>query len=336
MNILIIRVSAIGDVFLSSQFAEYVKKTIPSCQLHWLVEKRCSQVLKYNPYIDKILYWERDKKTGLLDLFHSAEKIDLSTEYDIVIDLQCLLKLFPILTKIKAKKKVGISEYEFPMNWCYNKIVKTQRFEPLKEKYHRIAQEILGYTGPSLDPYPAYTKDDKASADRFFTANNIKGAIACIFATSMEHKYWDKDKWTLLSSEIKKKYNKSCILFGAKDDLEYAEYLTKKSNNFINLVGKTTLTESMAYLTNCSACVSTDTAMMHFASILNIPTISLYGTNFFYSHHIGRKNVEIVYKGDFNNKNKKVSNSDCQKNMQNISVDDVMKALDKQFNCKNL
>ncbi len=331
MNILIIRVSAIGDVFLASQFAEYVKKTIPHSTLHWLVEKRCSSPLKYNPYIDKILYWERDKKTTLNGLFKSAEKLDLSTEYDLVIDLQCLLKLFPVLVKIKSKNKVGISEYEFPMNLCYNKIVQTQRFEPLKEKYHRIAQDVIGYVGPSLDPYPAYSKEDKASADLFFKANNIKDAIACIFATSMEHKYWDRDKWVELSKVIKEKYNKYCILFGAKDDLEYAKYLTQRSDNFINLVGKTTLTESMAYLTDCSACVSTDTAMMHFASILNIPTISLYGTNFFYSHHFGRKNVEIIYKGDMNNKDKKVPNEECKKNMQNITVDDVINALEKQL-----
>jgi len=331
MNILIIRVSAIGDVFLASQFAEYVKKTVPHAKLHWLVEKRCSGVLTNNPYIDKLLFWERDKKTSLKGLFKSAEKVDLSTEYDLVIDLQCLLKLFPIVTKIKAKNKVGISEYEFPMNFCYNKILKTEKFEPLKEKYHRIAQEVLGYVGPPLDPYPAFTKEDKASADLFFKANNTEGAVACIFATSMEHKYWDKDKWVSLSKKIKEKYNKKCILFGAEGDLEYAEYLTQRSNNFINLVGKTTLTESMAYLTNCSACVSTDTAMMHFASILNIPTISLYGTNFFYSHHFGRKNVEIIFKGDYNNKTHKVPDAECKKNMQNISVEEVMTALEKQL-----
>ena len=226
---------------------------------------------------------------------------------------------------------MGISEYEFPMNFCYNKIIKTEKFEPLKEKYHRIAQEVLGYVGPPLDPYPAFTKEDKDSANRFFKANNIEGAVACIFATSMDHKYWDKDKWVSLSEKIKKKYNKKCILFGAMGDLEYAKYLTQRSNNFINLVGKTTLTESMAYLTNCSACVSTDTAMMHFASILNIPTISLYGTNFFYSHHFGRKNVEIIFKGDYNNKTQKVPDGECKKNMQNITVEEVMTALEKQL-----
>ena len=327
MKILVIRVSAIGDVFLASGFAEYIKTIYPNSTLHWLVEKRCSGVLKNNPFIDKIIPWERDKNTGLKGLFQSAKSLEFEEKYDLVIDLQCLLKLFPLLCKIKYKNSIGTSEYEFPMNIFYKNIIQTKRFEPLKDKYLRIA-EFLGYKGPALDPYPAYSKEDKAKADLFFKENNLEKVVGCVFATSRDHKYWAKDKWVELSKILKEK-NLKCMLFGATSDQEYADYLMENSDNFISVVGKTSLLESMAYLTNCKALVSTDTAMMHFGSILNIPTVSLYGTNFFYSHHLGRENVEIIFKGDWNNKDQKVPNEVCKANMDAISVEDVLNALVK-------
>jgi ADP-heptose:LPS heptosyltransferase len=55
MKVLIIRVSAIGDVFLTSQLAQYVKIAMPDAEVTWIVEGRCSAVLKGNPYIDKII-----------------------------------------------------------------------------------------------------------------------------------------------------------------------------------------------------------------------------------------------------------------------------------------
>jgi len=331
MNILIIRTSAIGDVFLSSQIAQYIKNTIPHATLHWLVEERCSAVLKNIKYIDKLILWNRDKKKGIKGIFDSAKEVVFDTEYDLVLDLQCLLKLFPVLKKIKAKKIIGISEYEFPMNLFYNEIIETNRFEPLKDKYLRIANKAFGYIGPALDPIISYSKEDKISADLFMKANNLDKVIACVFATSKEHKYWNRDKWALLGEEIKNKYNAKCLLFGAPADKEYADYLMSKSDNFISIVGKTSILESMAYLSNCIACVSTDTALMHFASVMNIPTISLYGTNFFYSHHLGRKNVEIVFRGDWNNKDTKVPDNVCKSNMENIGVNDIILALDKHI-----
>lgn len=328
MKILIIRTSAIGDVFLAGQFAEYAKKAYPNAEIHWLAEKRCAAPLVKNPYIDRLILWERDKKKGIKGLFDSSRHLNTDKKYDLVIDLQCLLKLFFLELKIKGKTKAGTSEYEFPMNIFYNKTVKTKRFEPLKEKYYRIAKEILGYDGPVLDPPVCFGEDDLKKAKDILGSLKDENFIGCIFATSKIHKFWDRDKWIDLSEEIKKRYNMKCVLFGAPGDREYADYLTEKSDNFISAAGKTSIQESMACLSLCRACVSTDTALMHFASVLNIPTISLYGTNFFFSHHLGRENVKIIYKGNWENKDRKVPDDECMKNMQAIEVADITQALD--------
>ena len=330
MKILVIRASAIGDVFLAGQFAQYIKTALPDAQVEWIAEKRCASVLKHNPYIDRLIIWERNKKDSLFRMIKSAKETSLAEKYDLVIDLQCLLKLFFINARIKTDKRAGISEYEFPMNLFYDRIVRTQRFEPLKEKYLRIAQQVLGYSGEALDPICAYTQEDRKTAEKLFEEIG-SNAIACVFATSKAHKYWDMDRWAELSLTVREKYGAKCVLFGAPSDREYADSLMQKSDNFISLAGKTTITESMACLTLCRACVSVDTAMMHFASVLNIPTVSLYGTNFFYAHHFGRKNVEIVFKGDMNNKDRKIPDAQCHENMNRIYPEDIIKALDRHL-----
>lgn len=334
MKVLIIRVSAIGDVFLTSQLAQYVKIAMPDAEVTWIVEGRCSAVLKGNPYIDKIIEWKRDKKKGIKGLFESSNEITskLTDTYDIVLDVQCLLKLAPIITKLKKKKVVGLTDYEIPMNLFYNQMVKTEKFERLSEKYLRVAQTVFGYKGGVIEPYLAHTDKDKEKASKYWDDNNLNSkerVIGCVFATSRYFKYWQKEKWAQFADIAKEKYNAKCLLFGAPTDKEDAKELMSMSDNFISIVGETSILETMAFLEKCNAVVATDTALMHFSTILNVPTVCLYGTNVFFSHHIGRENVEIVYKGDYNNKTKKVPPTKCFENMNQISVEEVVSSLDK-------
>ena len=46
--------------------------------------------------------------------------------------------------------------------------------------------------------------------------------------------------------------------------------------------------------------------------------------------------VQPLFKGDYNNKTHKVPDAECKKNMQSITVDEVLAALDKQNLSPNL
>jgi hypothetical protein len=67
------------------------------------------------------------------------------------------------------------------------------------------------------------------------------------------------------------------VLVGTKGELSLAEeYASRATEPFLNLMGKTGLTELAAVLTLSSLCISNDTGTLHLASGLGAPVLGIY------------------------------------------------------------
>ncbi len=114
MNILIIRLSAIGDVVHALSVIEPLKKHYPGCRITWVIEEEAADMLKRYPGIDQVVVscrkrWIRQLKGGqYMKAFHQATafvKTLRSDEYDLVLDFQGLFKSGLIAGLSRAKKK---------------------------------------------------------------------------------------------------------------------------------------------------------------------------------------------------------------------------------------
>ncbi|MBQ1809022.1 MAG: glycosyltransferase family 9 protein, partial [Selenomonas sp.] len=77
-RILIIRLSAIGDVLHATTVARHLKGIMPGCHLTWLVSPPADKMLEGNPYIDEILLWDRrplDPAVSAFDLGSACREI---------------------------------------------------------------------------------------------------------------------------------------------------------------------------------------------------------------------------------------------------------------------
>ena len=61
MNILIVKLSAIGDVIHALPVSYAIKETFPKARVTWAVEPPARELLVDNPYIDEILLFEKKK-----------------------------------------------------------------------------------------------------------------------------------------------------------------------------------------------------------------------------------------------------------------------------------
>lgn len=109
MKIAIVRLSALGDIIVSAVFLAAIKERLPDAQIEWFVDERFSAILEHSPYIDK-LHPIALKSTlttfnplKIFKLFKSLR----AYEYDIIIDMQGLVKSALITQMLKAPKKVG-------------------------------------------------------------------------------------------------------------------------------------------------------------------------------------------------------------------------------------
>ena len=58
-KILFIRYSALGDILLATPYARALKEKYPKCRLTWLAACPYEQILEGQPYIDRVLQWDR-------------------------------------------------------------------------------------------------------------------------------------------------------------------------------------------------------------------------------------------------------------------------------------
>ena len=102
MNILFIKLSAIGDVVQTLPALEAIKKTYPDSNITWVVEDAAADILDGHPLISRLLVSRRKSWTrmlrnpltffqglgGIVRFFSELR----STRYDIAIDFQGLFK----------------------------------------------------------------------------------------------------------------------------------------------------------------------------------------------------------------------------------------------------
>jgi heptosyltransferase-1 len=102
MKILLIKLSAIGDVVQTLPALEAIKKLYPDSELTWVVEEAAAGILEGHPLIDRLLVsrrkaWMRSLRnpftaiSGIGNIIRFIRGLR-SIRYDIAIDFQWLLK----------------------------------------------------------------------------------------------------------------------------------------------------------------------------------------------------------------------------------------------------
>ena len=118
----------------------------------------------------------------------------------------------------------------------------------------------------------------------YLTNSNYKGSSKILGinpgATYGSAKRWYPKQFAKIAIELSDEYN--IVIFGGKNELDFANeiegHLTKSNiSNYLNLAGKTTISELSNYISKLDIFITGDSGPMHIAASLKIPTIALFG-----------------------------------------------------------
>src|SRR6187399_999531 len=92
MNILLVRLGAMGDVVHAIPVAAALRRALPSARIDWLVSAKHREILDLVPVIDRRLVVDDRSGAGAgLPLITAIRELR-RTHYDVAIDLQGLIK----------------------------------------------------------------------------------------------------------------------------------------------------------------------------------------------------------------------------------------------------
>ncbi len=148
-NILIIRLSAIGDVINVLPALKLLRSNFPNARITWLVEDRASEILRDHPDVDEVIIYPRKKwQSGILKVNRSFSIISESlsfykklrrNHYDLVIDFQGNLKSAVMNLITGSGNRLG-----FGKGYCkeFNYLSTQHHAYPAGEKMHRIEKNL--------------------------------------------------------------------------------------------------------------------------------------------------------------------------------------------------
>ncbi|GAA7319560.1 lipopolysaccharide heptosyltransferase I [Helicobacter pylori] len=284
MKIAIVRLSALGDIIVSAVFLALIKERFANAQIEWFVDERFSAILEHSPYIDK-LHPIALKSTlttfnplKIFKLFKSLR----AYEYDIVIDMQGLIKSALITQMLKAPKKVGFDYasareglsaffYSQKVSIAYNEPVLKRNFTLLFHALNLPKKEISeGLNSRSK----VFSYQDSPKIDAL-NLNKNKPKILFVLETSKINKTYPIERFKELALALEN--FQICLLWHANEDKATALYGALKNQCDVLLLPKLTLNEVKALLFKMDLIIGGDTGITHLAWALQKPSITLYG-----------------------------------------------------------
>lgn len=335
MKILVIKPSSLGDVIHALPFLDALKNSFPDSIIDWVISKNLKGLLEDNPLINKLILLNKDSWKSLRNIprtlseFSALNKTLKTEDYDIVVDLQGLLRSGLIAFSTSKTLKIGFSDAREGSKFMYDRKIL------VNGNMHAVDKCLMVAKGIGADikqvKFPIYV--DTATVEKIASViGNSKEYVVVMPSSRWVTKRWPAEKYASLISKIPA----TVIITGGKEDKDIAEEILRLAmypDNIIDLCGRTDLKELAALIWGAKAVVTNDSGPMHIAAGLEKPVIALFGpTDPVKTGPYGwQKNGNLsVIKADVPcspcRKKKKCKEFIC---MEQISIEEVYKALKK-------
>jgi heptosyltransferase-1 len=331
-KILIIRLSAIGDVVMASPLIGAFKRTWPTARIYWMIEDTSKPILQANPDLDDLIVWPRSRWRDLIrnKRFWTLAKEslvfvkDLRTRgFSMAVDAQGLLKsgLWAFLSG--APERIGIGSKEGSRYLMTRVVERDEASDRISSQYLLLAEAI----GLDTDPFAmevSLTPEAEKYGSQFALSLPSPYVVLSPFTTRPQ-KHWIGERWTQVANRIAAGMGMAAVLLGGPADAAASEeILPEESSDLLNLTGKTNLQEAAAVIKNASLLIGVDTGLTHMGYALGTPTIALFGATRPYLDSGGAPGTVLYHPHDCSPCRRSPTCDEDFTCMKAISVDEVI------------
>ncbi len=286
-SILVIRLSAIGDVVMASGMIPALRQAYPNARLVWLAEPAPADLLRANPRIDEVLVWPRGEWRKLwrsrhwLQLLRTVRKFRRTLRrerFDLVLDAQGLLKSGIPAWWSGAPRRIGLGSRE-GSQWLMTQVISRHWPDHRIGSEYRALARTVGAEDAAFRLDLAVSDEDAAAAGKHLQAAGASGTYAVVAPfTTRPQKHWVSERWATLAAALRETLKLDVVMLGGPADREAAQAIAEQAGGDIHdLAGRTTLRESAAIIDGARLLIGVDTGLTHMGSALRRPTVALFG-----------------------------------------------------------
>ncbi len=271
-HILVIRLSAMGDVAMTVPVIRALLKQFPELKITVLTRGFFAPFFRG---IDRVSVYNVDvkgKHKGVLGLFKLSRDLK-ALNIDAVADLHNVLRSNILKTFFLGRTFVQINKGRKEKK----ALITGQRFEQLKTMHQRYADvfEALGYKIDLTQPnFPQ--KNELATKLKDIVTDPLEGYIGIAPFAAFKSKAYAIELMEKVIIDLSKTHK--IILFGGgQNEIKILNEIANKYTNVINVAGKLTLDEELDVISNLKVMISMDSGNAHIAAMMGIEVVTLWG-----------------------------------------------------------
>jgi ADP-heptose:LPS heptosyltransferase len=298
VKVLIIKPSSLGDIIHSVRAVELIARARADCRVTWLVNEEYAAFVRELPGVFEVLPFPR-RGLGLSAFPACGPRAvhwlgKLRRGFDVAVDLQGLQRSGLMARLCGAAERFGPREAR-ELGWLhYNRPVSIPRtLRHAVDRVEYLAAAVcarsallgsaplsrtgidLGVQRPFRLPVPPAARRE---ADAILSGDARRPVVLCP-GTRWPSKLWPAVRWgELLDILARRRPDLRPIFMGAPGEQSLVwEILASTAAPGENLVGRASLWQTAALMERAAAVVTMDSAPLHLAALLEIPTVALFG-----------------------------------------------------------
>jgi 3-deoxy-D-manno-octulosonic-acid transferase/heptosyltransferase-1 len=309
-RILLIKLSAVGDVVHTIPVLHKLRRRYPSARIDWLITPAIAELLRHHPAITNVVEFDRNEWSARWQwsAFASSGRLAArlrAVDYDLVVDMHGQFRTAVFTLATGAPVRIG---FDRPRPQVWEASGRTLPKEARKHAWKGAREASwLAYTHhirvPTLDVHavdrylsvgPMLGLDEEAPdfsfpipaaaaarIDRLLQEHGFGGAdprplLTIAPGTIWETKHWRSEGFAEVSRHFMRK-GFSVVLIGSGRERGACDEVATLAPGSINIAGETSLTELAAIIRRSTICLTNDSGPMHLAVALERPVVSIFG-----------------------------------------------------------
>nr|WP_320131817.1 glycosyltransferase family 9 protein [uncultured Holophaga sp.] len=287
-KILVIRLSAIGDVVRTIPSVAALRVRFPEARIHWLVEDRCAEIITGLEGIDGLKIAPRRAWNKLKGLARFRAMLAFGHElkaegYDLVVDFHGVAKSGFLAFLSRSPRRVG---YPKGIAKEGGHLFLTERVPVVEGKLSRYDRNFLlpRYFDPAAtEPSPSLPlgEADRSMAGGWVQDQGLspKGFVFLYPGTSKvgAYKRWPAEHFGRLADLVAEHFGLSSVIGWGPGEEEMVERLVRTAQRPVHVLPLTSMKEMAAVLELARLYIGGDTGPLHMASLLGTPAVGVYG-----------------------------------------------------------
>jgi len=311
-KILLLAFPGIGDALLASPMIELLRQAKPDAEIHaFVMFSSTREMYEADPFIDKVHHFDflNRSKAEAMKFVRALRR----ERFDISINIypQNRREYNSISFIIGAKKRLAVQYRRRDsqnLSWLNtDTILEDDRIHCVEENVrllsligiqHDLSEETL----PKLRMNLGESRErfaDKWMLEHSFTGDELLIGFHAGTALFKNHirRRWEPEKFAELAIRLTKELSAKVLLFGGPDDEDANAIILRNAKGYITPVETKSILDSAAVMQRLKLFVSNDSALMHIAGALALPTAAIFGpTNEAYVHP-WKTRYKIVHTG---------------------------------------